>query len=108
MRQPVIVGAGSPRRPIKPRPPLEQFWPEASERPRLAAPDFGAVVIVFVIVKLARLPSRHCHAEAPPATGLEPKPKKDWRAAARRRLPKQAGEYFEQFRELLKAAKGLK
>jgi hypothetical protein len=34
--------------------------------------------------------------------GLEPRPKKDWRHAAMRRLPKQAQEYFEQSRELVK------
>ena len=39
--------------------------------------------------------------------GLEPKPK-DWRPAALKRLPQRASKHFEQGRELLKEAKGLK
>jgi len=39
--------------------------------------------------------------------GLEPK-RKDWRIAARARLPKQATKHFEKGRELAKEAKGLK
>jgi hypothetical protein len=37
--------------------------------------------------------------------GLEPRPKKDWRHAAMRRLPKQAQEYFERSRELVKVGR---
>jgi hypothetical protein len=39
--------------------------------------------------------------------GLEPK-RKDWRPASIKRLPKRATEHFEQGRELLKEAKGLR
>jgi hypothetical protein len=40
--------------------------------------------------------------------GLDPKPKKDWRIAARERMPQSAGKHFEKGRELRQAAKGLR
>jgi hypothetical protein len=40
--------------------------------------------------------------------GLESKPKKDWRHAARRHPPQQAQKHLEKGRELVKEAKGLK